>query len=92
MEFTEVLELARLIEAEDRAKLIAIGRFIPAAEIGPADPWGCSILPRGKEKTVIVWNLSDYRLECPTMAPVATPAAAAAPRPDDGLRRQPTLF
>lgn len=86
MNFQQAVELAAEIEASSAAELVAIGRFVPVAELRPGDPWGCSVLNRSTGKSCVVWSLSEF---CALFEP---PAPAALARRDAEHLRQPTLF
>lgn len=92
MTFAEAIALANDIDASSAAELISIGRFLPIAEITPASPWGCSVMPKGAEKASVVWSLADYVALFASSAIEPPKPLPVVPRPDAAHRRQPTLF
>lgn len=94
MNLQTAIELATLIDASAQAELIAIGRFLPPAQITRSSPWGCSVrLPDGTAQTV--WSVEQCMqiLDPAEASPVgiaesATPAASAVGSQGAGVGSQ----
>lgn len=89
MNFQQAVELAKVIESSPAFELVAVGRFVPVAELRPVDPWGCSVLIRSTGKSRVVWTPGEF---ADLVDPPAVVAPAAATRRDAEHLRQPTLF
>lgn len=102
MNMSDACDLAFAIDRGGKARLVAIGRFLPLEEVTPDSPWGCSVvLPDGTRRTVwsiadwcaVVAGLSESTPNAPPRVSDRPPASAPTlPRPDAVHRRQPTLF
>jgi len=91
MKLSEAYYLATIIDVSPVADLIAIGRFLPADQLTPTSPWGCSVrLSCGRQQTV--WSIADWVRLCAPAEPPSSPQRPPDTRRDAAHIRQPSLF
>lgn len=69
MNCIEALSLAREIADGTDFELIAVGRFVTPAELGPDLPWACSVRLAGEPTTRVVWSPEDLAALIPETEP-----------------------
>lgn len=61
MTLEQAIAVANEIEKSERFELMAIGRFVPMAELQTAERrWGVSLWLIGSESPVVIWNVQKW--------------------------------